>query len=67
MKRANRAKWMGMLIAGGMMFQFGCSIDGFFRQVQIGFAQGIGNVPGLLLGQIINDAIGLVPGDGTAE
>lgn len=67
MKRTNRAKWMGMMIAGGMMFQLGCSIDGLFRHIQIGFAQAIGAIPGALLGEVLNDAIGIVGGDGTTE
>lgn len=57
--RKNRMKWLGMFAATGMLFQFGCSIDGFFRRAQIGFAETIGGIPGAIIGDLIFQAIDL--------
>jgi len=57
--RKNRMKWLGMFAATGMLFQFGCSIDGFFRRAQIGFAESVGAIPGVIIGDLIFGAIDL--------
>jgi len=68
--RKNRMKWLSMFAATGMLFQFGCSIQGFFNRAQIGFAESIGAIPGVIIGDLIFDAIDLdaiLNPDGAAE
>jgi len=57
--RKNRMKWLGMFAATGMLFQFGCSVDALMRRIQIGFAEQIGAIPGVIVGDLIFQAIDL--------
>lgn len=45
-KSVNRMKFLGLLGAGSMLFQFGgCSLDALVNQSSIGFARQLGAIP----------------------
>jgi hypothetical protein len=49
-----KMKMVALLATGGMMLQFGgCNFGGFWRQMGIGFARGVGEIPVVLINQLI--------------
>jgi hypothetical protein len=57
-KNSHRMKIVGLLLAGGMLLQFGGCLGGIWKQVGIGFGRSIGAIPGNLVGDLI---VGFLP------
>jgi len=59
MRLATCARVLGVVISGGVLFQFGGCLGSVWSQGGIGFGRTLGAVPGAALGDAAFTAIGL--------